>query len=638
MKAHALKLLLLILWFGLAPSLRAQNGSFIWASCAVAPSANTTSSGNAICTDTAGNVIIAGSYANSTIAFGSTTLTGYGNMDVYITKYDPLGNVLWAKKIGGVNSEFAPAVAADKSGNIIVAGSFNSATVNFGFTAPPVSLSNSAGGTYFDFYLAKYDPNGNLLWAQNANCTGNDGARSVTTDGAGNIYMSGDFSGNISFGSTTLNNANAPAGTNDAMLVKYDASGSFQWAAGIGNNGWETSSAVRADTSGNVYITGSFTSDSIIIGSTNLFYTNGGLFLAKYDTNGNPVWANNFGGESTSLSIDPGGNIFMTGNFNSFVMNFGSIALTNSAPTLQDIFLVKFDPAGNVYWALSAGGSSSDKCFSSSADRDGNVYIVGTFWNDIDFGAITLTDTMASYPMFIAKYGPDGYLHCIKPILTGGNQMTDGVAADPSGNAYLAATFYNNPLLLGPDTLTLTGAGSQVFVAKYTCCSQDAVQYASDTTITYGSSVTLTAPGGLDHIWSTGATTSSIVVSPAVTTDYCVLMADTGNCMTYDCIRVTVEGECSSPVFIANAFSPNNDGVNDYVRVQITNPECVSEFTIAIFDRWGVKVFESNDPGFHWDGAYHGRAMFSQVLTYFIRTKTIDGQENLVKGNISLVL
>jgi gliding motility-associated-like protein len=192
-------------------------------------------------------------------------------------------------------------------------------------------------------------------------------------------------------------------------------------------------------------------------------------------------------------------------------------------------------------------------------------------------------------------------------------------------------------LVLGPDTLALTG-NHQVFIAKYNCCSLEAAQYSSDTTIMPGSSVTLVASGGVAYMWSTGATTSSITVSPVVTTDYCVILADSGNCASSSCIRVNVEEECSSPVFIANAFSPNNDGANDYVRVHLSQPECVSEFYIAIYDRWGVKVFETYDPGFRWDGTYHGRAMFSQVLTYFIRTVSIGGNESLVKGNISLVL
>ena len=156
--------------------------------------------------------------------------------------------------------------------------------------------------------------------------------------------------------------------------------------------------------------------------------------------------------------------------------------------------------------------------------------------------------------------------------------------------------------------------------------------------IILGGSATIFAGGGGSYLWSNGATSDSIIVSPTLTTLYCVTVKDTNNCTDTACAKVLVEIPCPTDkdLQVPNAFSPNGDGYNDEFCLQGWN-YCISEFTIFIFDRWGEKVFQSTDPEFCWDGTYKGKQLDPAVFVYFI-TATLENKNTVAKkGNISLI-
>ena len=160
----------------------------------------------------------------------------------------------------------------------------------------------------------------------------------------------------------------------------------------------------------------------------------------------------------------------------------------------------------------------------------------------------------------------------------------------------------------------------------------------TDITISSGTSTTLTASGGGSYVWSTGATTNTIVVTPTVTTDYCVTVTDTNGCADTACVRITIESPCpgANDLKVPNAYSPNGDGHNDKICLQGWN-DCVTDFTISIYDRWGEKVFESEDPAFCWDGIFKGKMLDPAVFVYYITAKLPNEEKIAKKGNISLM-
>ena len=190
------KITLIVLSFLFSLQTFSQSPNWLWAKSAGFTFNNVA---NSVTADASGNIIAAGHFV-SAITFGSTTLTSAGDYDMFIVKYDTAGNVLWAKSAGGTAREIARSVATDASGNIIAAGSFESAAITFG----SITLTNVA---YGDILIVKYDTGGNVLWAKSAVGIYQDEAYSVTTDSSGNIIAAGFFeSPSLTFGSTTLTN------------------------------------------------------------------------------------------------------------------------------------------------------------------------------------------------------------------------------------------------------------------------------------------------------------------------------------------------------------------------------------------------------------------------------------------------
>ena len=367
-------------------------------------------------------------------------------------------NWLWAKNSGGTNNEASNVIKTDAIGNVYIAGYFKSPTIMF----DTVSLTDQHNGLSdnTDWFVAKYDANGNVLWAKNGNSLAvgnatsiavdnsgnvyvvgeirglftigsvtiqangyasdifylkydangilqwvkraggpnNDGAKSIAIDASGNFYMSGYFgSDTLILGADTL--LNAQTGSFDIFLAKFDADGNPIWAKCAGGTNNDIALSVAVDNSNNAYITGYMTSPSVTFGTVT--FVNTGVFLVKYNTNGNVLWAKNFQGTQwdlgASVAVDNAGNSFVAGYFKSHIMYIDNIILTNNYPGYDEIFLVKSDAAGNALWARRAGGEWSDRGYSVAVDADGASYCVGGFTSDsVNFGAITLYNSYAN--------------------------------------------------------------------------------------------------------------------------------------------------------------------------------------------------------------------------------------------------
>jgi hypothetical protein len=321
-------------------------GNVLWARAGwTQPSAfgPTTTEMSGVVADSSGNLYGTGSFESSTLTLGSHVLHNKGDFDLFLVKYDPDGNVLWAKSAGGTRSDFSVSVARDRSGNILTAGYYSSPVLILGtdtLKCPEPSSSNTL--------LVKYDTTGKILWARSGGTTGIQRGEAVATDTSGNVYMTGVFeSPTIIFGSDTLTNASDEF---DIFLVKYDAGGNVLWARSAGSTSWDNATSVAVDASGNPYVTGSFESSRLIIGADTLY--NPGvtsIFLAKYDYNGNVLWAKSAGfslnDAAASVAADRSGNVFITGSFSSPKLIFGADTLINTNYDIMygycDMFLAK---------------------------------------------------------------------------------------------------------------------------------------------------------------------------------------------------------------------------------------------------------------------------------------------------------
>ncbi|HSY75388.1 MAG TPA: gliding motility-associated C-terminal domain-containing protein, partial [Bacteroidia bacterium] len=134
------------------------------------------------------------------------------------------------------------------------------------------------------------------------------------------------------------------------------------------------------------------------------------------------------------------------------------------------------------------------------------------------------------------------------------------------------------------------------------------------------------------YLWSNAMNGSSIKVSPETTTTYTVVVTDSNGCTATSIVTVFIES-CGEP-FVPDAFSPNGDGQNDYLFVR---SQCLKTLDFIVFDRWGNKIFETNNQSVPWDGRYRGEPMNTGTYVYYLNATLYDGTTVTKKGNVTLV-
>ena len=437
---RALKISLLV--FILSITISAQ-WSFNWTQRAGGSSDD---SGQGISIDTNGNSYVTGSFKSAAM-FGTIQLVSNGFDDIFIAKYDEHGNCLWAKSVGANFFDYGYGISTDAIGNSYITGSFFG-NVTFG-TIQLTSFGNE------DIFIAKYDSNGNCIWAKNAGGNDYDYGTGISIDTDGNCYMTGYFEGTATFGTTQL----VSSGANDVFVAKYDTSGNFTWVKNFGGAIYDYGKGISADPNGNIFITGKFVENPLP-----QFYDSD-IFVAKYNAVGNLIWIKTVYGNSDdsgeSISADAYGNSYVTGHFSDFAV-FGSFPLYSNG--YEDIFIAKYDSIGNCVWVKNYGGSSNDYGgFGISTDETGNSYITGSFYGTATSVPFQFT-SLASADIIIAKYGTDGNL--IWAIQSGGSDSDYGqsIVTDEDGNSYVTGYFRGSAMF---DTTQLVSyGGKDIFITK----------------------------------------------------------------------------------------------------------------------------------------------------------------------------
>jgi hypothetical protein len=397
--------------------------------------------GMGISTDNTGNVYVAGKYEMNAI-FSGTTLPCTGSPDcnhnVFVAKYNPSGALTWIRTAGGSLGDYAHALSCDGA-NVYVAGEIEGAGELITFPGSTITLTAIGDN---DVLLAKYDLDGNLLWAKNEGGPNGEEAEGVTYDAAGNIYVSGYYVDQATFGGvTTLSGS----GSKDAFIAKYDMNGNFQWVRKIGGPGREQVKGIKADAAGNIYACGLY-GNNVVIGSTtyttynNTAYSD--AFLLKYDTNGNLQWTKTAGGNyddvAWAITMDNAGLIYISGEFND-VGYFGSAQVYTTGNA--DVFVACYDQSGNVQWVKSAGGPLIDRARGIGTDGT-NIFITGQFGGTANFGSNTLVGADSS-EVFFAGLNNSGTF--VSATSVGGTSDTpeplgyesgNAICSDASGNVY----------------------------------------------------------------------------------------------------------------------------------------------------------------------------------------------------------
>ncbi|MEY2703285.1 MAG: hypothetical protein RLY43_1924, partial [Bacteroidota bacterium] len=458
----------------------AQNNTFKWAKSI---GTSTSEVGQSITVDASGNIYTTG-YFQGTVDFdpgvGVTNLVSTGVNDIFITKFDASGNLIWAKSMGGTASDFPYSIAIDGTGNLYTTGYF-SGTADFNPGVGTESLT-SVGSN--DIFISKLDNNGNFVWAKNIGSTSNDAAYAIKLDASSNIYITGYFSGTADF-DPSGNVANLTQnGSGDAFVCKLDTDANYIWAKSIGGTSVDQGNTLNIDTSGNVYILGSFSNTVDFDSSANTANMTANvmsdIFICKLNTNGEYAWAKKFESATaksgTAVAIDNSGNSYVAGNFAGTV-DFDPSANTTNLTSAggNDIYICKLNSTGDYVWAKSFGGTGADLITSITLDSDNNIYTTGSYTGTVDFDPSNATDTKVSNgntDIFINKLDVNG--DYIWTTSFGGTSADKGTSliVDSSNNVITTGTFSTtvdfNP---GVSVANLVSNGAtDVFFSKLGTC------------------------------------------------------------------------------------------------------------------------------------------------------------------------
>ena len=340
--------------------------------------------------------------------------------------------------------------------------------------------TRTSAGDY-DAFVSKYDASGNYQWTKAFGGTGTDWANSVAVDSSGNVYIGGWFNSTVDFDPGAGVDNRTSAGSDDAFVSKYDASGNYQWTKAFGGTGYDAAYSVAVDSSGNVYVAGGFRStvdfDPGAGVDNRISAGDYDAFVSKYDASGNYQWTKAFGGtgrdSAYSVAVDSSGNVYIGGWFRNTVdFDPGAGVDNRISAGDNDAIVSKYDASGNYQWTKAFGGTGTDSANSVAVDSSGNVYVAGVFKNTVDFDPGAGVDNRTSagdYEAFVSKYDASGNYQWTKAFGGTGTDSANSVAVDSSGNVYVAGAFKNTvDFDPGAGVDNRTSAGEiDVFVSKY---------------------------------------------------------------------------------------------------------------------------------------------------------------------------
>lgn len=342
------------------------------------------------------------------VAVGSSSPFSNGQSQAFFFKFAPTGQRVCMKTFG--NGEpldtFGYSVVTDASNNIYITGS-----------------TQTFGGEDYDVFLQKYDQSCNLVSTQQWSGPGNDIARGIAVDSADNVYITGSTD---SFG----------ANQTQIFLLKFRPSDNeFQFSRIWGGPGNAYGSGVAVDALGNIFVVGT---------ASNSIGGHASVVLLKYDFSGNlllqKIWGGTMNDYGTAVAVDGAGDAYVTGYTYS----------SGPTPGVSAVFLLKYDPLGNLLFHQIWGGLMSDYGTGVAVDLDGNVYVVGY--------TKSLSVHAGAPSALLLKYDQGGTL--IFQRSWGGNRgdFAYGVAVDSAENVYVTGYTYS----FGPNS-----QGANFFMLQY---------------------------------------------------------------------------------------------------------------------------------------------------------------------------
>jgi len=420
----------------------AQQTNFDWAAkCGNPP--NTTDTKTCMASGPEGTFVMAGEFLNEA-KFGDVILNSAGGTDVFVVEYSPEGDVISAFQTGAADYDFVQDVAMDEAGNIFVLGYF------YGTTQVGSDSYTSYGSQ--DIFIAMIDGSGKVSWSDRIGGIMADYPSGITLDEDGNVIVAGYFYNEMMIGDTSL----VSTAGSDIFLAKFGPDGTLMDMLQAGGSSSDQVRSVAVDTDGHIILAGSFYSD-LTIGDTTLATSDPvGVFVAKVNPALGLEWAFQLDGSYLTTEIyaeaDHQGNLYIGGNFSEDI-HFGDQTFS-AGEFNQDVYLAKYNRAGNLLWARHGHGWGSDQVTGLGVDENNNVYMTGHYLDTIHFDDITLPYTLCcgSREVFIINYTHGGSAWWGDQV-SGARASLHSMTMN-SSNQLMMSGLFTEEVILGPWTLS----------------------------------------------------------------------------------------------------------------------------------------------------------------------------------------
>jgi len=520
--------------------------------------------------DTAGNIFISGSYAD-TIRFGSLVLPPYGGQDIFVAKFDPEGVPVWAKSAGSINDDYPTAMAISPAGDIIVAGVSGKNAGFDGFTS---------GTRKINLFIGAYAPNGDVKWVKSFGAVRNDYIKAITTDNNGNIYFAGYFSRELEFEGAVIESSSL----SNALVICLDSLGQPLWAQQFYSEYGENRITALCHYENSLWIAGFCNAPTDIAGTLITPAKEGEVtvFTARCDEHGNvDNVVSVFGAanaEVTSLNISDEGLLILGGNFSEYLnaniislQDLIAFLLGNGIPIIgipiilpggggnpillpvidfptpsagitsygnQDMFLAAMHlPTMTLFWLNQLGSVSYDNLLSMVYHPGYYIIATGLYSSTLMAGKDTIQINNAFCDVFTASYNVLGEIQEVSTMGGTSEEYPQAMTFDKDGNIFVAGLFRDTTNL--QNTTLYTPAGTnEVFLAKLHHCNKHRVKFTCDSIFTEGDLLLLGLEGSYaQYVWEHG-TSSSPNFLVYYNKTYQVLVSDSIGCVYKDSINI----------------------------------------------------------------------------------------------------
>lgn len=378
----------------------------------------------------------------------------------YLAKINPSG-IVWIKEYArpADTAQYSNgyvergAVSTDDSGNVYVAGVFS------GYFQVD-SCNVLFAGTYSrDIFIIKLDSLGNTLWWKQFDCNSIPNVNALVFEN-GQLYLAGAYCGQITFGNDTIGSIVA---MDHSFIAKVSASNGEVYEAYdfSGTQMITIENIVIKNQS--MWIVGTMSGTATFGNQTVVSHGFSDVLIAKYNLNGNCIWAKAIGGThndwGADIDVDASGNAYICGTIN-WLVNFGP-GININAGGYDAAFYAKYDPSGNCVSVQELGNPNEDDNANGIAcDMLGNVIVTGTFssYNGVGmFGTISKYTAGDSYDIFVARYTSSGTCTGVEVYGNTGKDYGYEAQYKPSNNSFVLGGLFTGTVIFDATALTVPG-------------------------------------------------------------------------------------------------------------------------------------------------------------------------------------